>query len=279
MELKKSPAFTPHLEEELRESLKRCSPETVEAALDFRQYGNFETIPVIVLGIIGRFIEPDVRHMIRKGDDNTRLFEDLGVDSLLMVEIIILVEETLDISIANDELRDIRSVGDIKTYLDYKVKGIPIPQQNKRLSVEDIASVMPHQAPFLFIRESTISLNEAESIYTINGEEFFLDGHFKNNPVFPASILIEALGQLAVLYLIRNERPEFEQPIDTGKVMFASCDGVRCHRICRPGDILNLKVKLRRIRYPLATFEGTITVGDEKAVFAEDITLTFDYES
>ena len=52
MELKKSPAFTPHLEDELRESLKRCSPETVEAALGFRQYGNFDGIPVIVLGII-----------------------------------------------------------------------------------------------------------------------------------------------------------------------------------------------------------------------------------
>ncbi len=279
MELKKSPAFTSHLEDELRESLKRCSPETVEAALGFRQYGNFDDIPVIVLGIIERFLEPDVRHLLREGNDDTRLFEDLGVDSLLMVEIIILVEETLDISIANDELRDIRSVGDIKTYLDYKVKGIPIPQQNKRLTVEEIASVMPHQAPFLFIRESKISLNEAESIYSITGEEFFLEGHFKNNPVFPASILIEALGQLAVLYLIRNEKPEFEQPIDTSKVMFASCDGVRCHRVCRPGEILNLKVKLKRIRYPLVTFEGTITVGDEKAVFAEDITLAFDYES
>jgi len=279
MELKKSLAFTPHLEDELRESLKRCSPETVEAALSFRQHGNFDGIPVIVMGIIERFLEPDVRHLLREGNDDTRLFEDLGVDSLLMVEIIILVEETLDISIANDELRDIRSVGDIKIYLDYKVKGIPIPKQNKQLTVEEIASVMPHQDPFLFIRESKISLNEAESLYSITGDEFFIDGHFKNNPVFPASILIEALGQLAVLYLIRNEKPEFEQPIDTSKVMFASCDGVRCHRICRPGDVLKLKVKLKRIRYPLVTFEGTITVGDEKAVFAEDITLAFDYES
>ena len=274
MELKKSLAFTPHLEDELRESLKRCSPETVEAALSFRQHGNFDGIPVIVMGIIERFLEPDVRHLLREGNDDTRLFEDLGVDSLLMVEIIILVEETLDISIANDELRDIRSVGDIKIYLDYKVKGIPIPKQNKQLTVEEIASVMPHQDPFLFIRESKNSLNEAESLYSITGDEFFIDGHFKNNPVFPASILIEALGQLAVLYLIRNEKP-----VDTSKVMFASCDGVRCHRICRPGDVLKLKVKLKRIRYPLVTFEGTITVGDEKAVFAEDITLAFDYES
>ena len=107
MELKKSLAFTPHLEDELRESLKRCSPETVEAALSFRQHGNFDGIPVIVMGIIERFLEPDVRHLLREGNDDTRLFEDLGVDSLLMVEIIILVEETLDISIANDELRDI----------------------------------------------------------------------------------------------------------------------------------------------------------------------------
>ncbi len=47
--------------------------------------------------------------------------------------------------------------------------------------------------------------------------------------------------------------------------------------MCRPGDILTLSIKPKRMKMPLATFEGAIRVGQEKAVIAEDITLTFAY--
>ncbi|HXN36316.1 MAG TPA: hypothetical protein VN877_09100, partial [Opitutaceae bacterium] len=58
-------------------------------------------------------------------------------------------------------------------------------------------------------------------------------------------------------------------------IFFTGCEGVRAHRMCKPGDILTLSVKLKRMKMPLATFEGAIRVGQEKAVIAEDITLTF----
>jgi 3-hydroxyacyl-[acyl-carrier-protein] dehydratase len=45
--------------------------------------------------------------------------------------------------------------------------------------------------------------------------------------------------------------------------------------VCKPGDILSLSVKPKRTKMPLATFEGAIRVGQEKAVIAEEITLTF----
>jgi 3-hydroxyacyl-[acyl-carrier-protein] dehydratase len=35
-------------------------------------------------------------------------------------------------------------------------------------------------------------------------------------------------------------------------------------------------VKPKRLKMPLATFEGAIRVGQEKAAIAEEITLTFD---
>jgi hypothetical protein len=52
---------------------------------------------------------------------------------------------------------------------------------------------------------------------------------------------------------------------------------VRAHRVCRPGDILTLSIKPKRMKMPLATFEGAIRVGQEKAAIAEEITLTFGY--
>ncbi|NDA46822.1 MAG: hypothetical protein EBY21_06010, partial [Alphaproteobacteria bacterium] len=52
---------------------------------------------------------------------------------------------------------------------------------------------------------------------------------------------------------------------------------VRAHRICKPGDILTLSIKPKRMKMPLATFEGSIRVGQEKAVIAEEITLTYGF--
>ena len=45
--------------------------------------------------------------------------------------------------------------------------------------------------------------------------------------------------------------------------------------MCRPGDILTLSIKPKRMKMPLATFEGAIRVGQEKAAIAEEITLTY----
>jgi 3-hydroxyacyl-[acyl-carrier-protein] dehydratase len=47
--------------------------------------------------------------------------------------------------------------------------------------------------------------------------------------------------------------------------------------MCRPGDVLNLSIKPKRLKAPLATFEGQIRVGQEKAAIAEEITLTFGF--
>ena len=58
-------------------------------------------------------------------------------------------------------------------------------------------------------------------------------------------------------------------------IFFTGCEGVRAHRICRPGDTLSLSIKPKRMKMPLATFEGAIRVGQEKAVIVEEITLTF----
>ncbi|MFA5057727.1 MAG: hypothetical protein WC485_06405, partial [Opitutaceae bacterium] len=46
---------------------------------------------------------------------------------------------------------------------------------------------------------------------------------------------------------------------------------------CKPGDVLSLSIKPKRLKAPLATFEGIIRVGQDKAAIAEEITLTFGY--
>jgi 3-hydroxyacyl-[acyl-carrier-protein] dehydratase len=269
--------FAPDDEAALREALKRCSPSTFEAAVQFRKTGNADHMPAIVIGVIERFVEPDLRPKLKDADDDLRLIEDLGIDSLTMMEIVILVEEVLQLTINNDELRNLRTVGDVKTFIDCKIRGLPLPRPTKFLPIEHIGSVMPVQPPFLFLNEASVSSTGANGKYKITGQEFFLQGHFKDNPVMPASIMLEALGQLAVLFLLEGAPTEPGKSIGSNTIFFTGCEGVRAHRICKPGDLLTLSIKPKRMKMPLATFEGAIRVGQEKAVIVEEITLTFAY--
>jgi len=264
--------------QKLKESLKRCPEGTFESAIQYRETGDPTRVPIIVNGIIERFLEPEAKPLLHMGDRSVRLFEDLGIDSLTMMEIVILVEETLNVSFDNNELRDLRTLEDIQTYMDSKATGNPIPQRAASLSFDEIAALLPQQPPFMFLSRGTVGKESASGEYEVAGGEFFLEGHFKDNPVFPASIMIEALGQLAVLFLLKSSNEQIEYPVKPEMVYFKSCDGVRCHRVCRPGDTLSMEVKLKKLRRPLAIFEGSISVGSEKAAFAEEITLAFDWQ-
>lgn len=264
-------------EEDLKDLLKRCPPGTYEAAVAFRKNKDASYVEKIVMGIIDRHLEPDQREILAKSDDMLRMYEDLGMDSLTMLEIVMLVEQTLEVSIDNEELRDLRTVGDVKSYLKAKAKGEEPPSRAKTYRIEEIAALMPHREPFLFLESVSISGDEALASYRISGNEYFLEGHFKENPVFPASIMIEALGQLCVFFLLKGENAALKEKVDPNTIFFTSCDGVKCRRICKPGDTLSMKIKVSRIRHPLACFQGEITVNKEKTSTAEEIKLAFDY--
>ena len=271
------PGLTPADEAVLREALKRCSPATLEAALSYRRTGEVAAIAPVVLGIIERFVDPEHRVRLKAGNTDLRVVEDLGVDSLTMLEVVMLVEESLKVVIKNEDLRDLRTLADINTFIEGRVCGRAAPTPARHLPVEAVLEAMPMQPPFLFIQEAMVGPATATGRYQVSGTEFFLQGHFKNNPVLPASIMLEALGQLAVLFLLRSGAPELEQLVDPAAVFFTGCEGVRCHRVVKPGETLTLSVRPKRIKAPLATFEGTVKVDGEKAAFAEEITLTFGY--
>jgi len=262
---------------QLRQSLKRCSADTIEAALDFRRTGDATLLPRVIFGIIQRFLEPESRDRMNSGDLSLRLMDDLGVDSLTLMEMIVLVEETLHVSIDNEEMRDLRTLEDIQLFVVNKVKGLPVQKAKQFFAVQDLVELLPQNPPFLFLNEATLSPGSATGLYQITGDEYFLEGHFKGNrPVFPASLMLEALGQLAVLVLLAGKEPELEEGVDPESVFFASCNTVRCQRVCRPGDLLTLSVKPRRFRHPLAVFEGSIRCGDEKVAWVEELVLSFD---
>ena len=111
----------------LREALKRCSPATCEAALRFRETDDPQYLGPIVVGIIERYVEPALRPRLQDPRDDLRLAEDLGLDSLTLMEIVMLAEEVLRITITNEELGRLRTLGEVRGFLARKVRGLPEP--------------------------------------------------------------------------------------------------------------------------------------------------------
>src|SRR5688572_27088790 len=92
-----SPDISSADEAQLRDTLKRCSPATVEAALRYRQTKDAALLSTIVLGIIERFLDASSVARLREADDDIRMVEDLGLDSLTLIEVIMKIEEVLGI--------------------------------------------------------------------------------------------------------------------------------------------------------------------------------------
>ena len=124
-----SPAWTPGAdgEADLRELLKRCSPATYAAARRFRQTGDPACLPAVIVGVIEHHMVPDLRARLREPDDNLRLIEDLGLDSLTMIEIVMLAEDVLRISINNEELAGLRTLGEVKQLVVGRLGNLPVP--------------------------------------------------------------------------------------------------------------------------------------------------------
>lgn len=261
----------------VNELLKGCSEKTIKAFINYKSNINTnESLNEVVIGLIEKNLDLKQKNIINKQGDDVLISDDLGLDSIMMMEIIMNIEEILNISIPNEELMDIKSLGDLKLYILHKSTNIKVPQR-KVLEKDDIKNILPHGDPFLFLDRAELYGIFSVGTYTITGDEYFLKGHFKNEAIFPASIMIESLGQLAVLSLLCGDLG-LEKKVDNTRILLATCDGVRCIKLAKPKEILNLKVNLEKIKFPLAFFTGKInSSSNNKIITVKRISLAFDF--
>ena len=135
--------------------------------------------------------------------------------------------------------------------------------------------MLPQQPPFLFLDEATLGGDSVKASYTIKGDEYFLEGHFKDEPIFPASIVFEAMGQAACLWVLENGPAQLGKEIKSNHVFFASLDGAHFYRKAKPGEKLVFEQKLTKLRDPLAIFEGTVASNGDRIAKVERLVLAF----
>lgn len=98
--------------------------------------------------------------------------------------------------------------------------------------------------------------------YHVRGDEWFLKGHFPDNPIVPGVILCEILAQSACV-LLGDKMTGNMTPMYTG------LNNVRFKSSVRPGDTIMTECKITKARPPFYFAEGKGTVNGVLCVKAE----------
>ena len=103
--------------ESIRKSFKRCREGTAEKIIELRRTHDTSLIQPIVRGIVWRYVAEDARPTLEAATPETPLAA-LGIDSLMMLEVVLDVQDALDLVIEDNDLRQMHTIGDVIEFLE-----------------------------------------------------------------------------------------------------------------------------------------------------------------
>jgi len=143
-----------------------------------------------------------------------------------------------------------------------RLLGVPRydPEREPVYDVQQVMQMLPHRYPFLMV-DKIVELSEhtVVGIKQVTLNEFFFQGHFPGNPIFPGVLQIEALAQTGGILALHN------MP-DPGNwdTYFLKIENTKFKAKVVPGDTLILKMELLEpIRRGIVHMQGTAYVGNK----------------
>ncbi len=107
----------------LQETLVGFPPEVTAAYVGFAETGAQKSLDVVVLGVLQFYLAKKPTTPLAVLPGSTRLVEDLGCDSLTMMDLVFAAESLFDIDINDTELASIATLNDLREHIRRLVMG------------------------------------------------------------------------------------------------------------------------------------------------------------
>jgi len=138
------------------------------------------------------------------------------------------------------------------------------------LDVIEIQKILPHRYPFLLVDKVT-EMVEGDSIIAyknISISEPVFQGHFPGHPIYPGVMILEGMAQAGGILALKSSGLSDEE-IKQKVIYFMSIDGAKFRSPVKPGDKLEYRIKVLKLRKNLIVLDGKAYVGDTLVSEAE----------
>ena len=144
-----------------------------------------------------------------------------------------------------------------------------------QFKIEDIQRFLPHRYPFLLV-DRVLEMEPGRSIVglknvTIN--EAFFQGHFPQLKIMPGVLIVEAIAQVGGV-LLYHSIPNPQTKI----VLLSKLENVKFRRPVVPGDQLELRAEILKLKNRICHLRGRALVGGETAVEGEMMASLLDLQ-
>jgi 3-hydroxyacyl-[acyl-carrier-protein] dehydratase len=125
----------------------------------------------------------------------------------------------------------------------------------EKLNLDQIKKLLPHREPMLLIEQisNIIKMKSATGHINVLDNNFYFDGHFPGQPVFPGVLIVEAFGQTAAaLSAYCLDPKEFENKL----VFLMTIDKARFRAPVMPPCELLLNVRVEKTKGRIWKYSG-----------------------
>ena len=127
--------------------------------------------------------------------------------------------------------------------------------------INDIKKILIHRYPFLLV-DKILYIDDTKVVGTknITFNESFFQGHFPDNPIMPGVLMIEAMGQVGGVLVLKSIKSDLKNNI----LYFVGLENFRFRKRVIPGDVLIMQMEfIVPIKRGVAKMKGEVYVGDE----------------
>ena len=138
------------------------------------------------------------------------------------------------------------------------------------LDVVEIQKILPHRYPFLLVDKIT-DMEEGKTVTgykNVSISESVFEGHFPGHPIYPGVMILEGMAQAGGILALKSSGFS-EEELKSKVIYFMSIDKAKFRSPVRPGDRLEYRIEILKLRKNLIVLDGKAYVDDTLVSEAE----------